>query len=405
MQRIVAVGSSLAGLRACETLRSEGFAGTITMIGAEAEMPYDRPPLSKQFLAGQWDAERIRLRKPDAFASLDLDLRLGVGATSLDVAARTVELADGSSVSGDGVIVATGAACRRLPGQPDADGVFMVRTLDDSTRLRTRLQPGARVVVIGAGFIGLEVAATARTAGCEVTVLEGAPAAMIRGLGAEMGEAVAGVHARNGVDLRCGVSVGEIAVDDGAVRGVETGAGFVAAEVVVVGVGVQPSTTWLEGSGLQLGDGVVCDAALRAAAGVYAAGDCARWHNQLFDPHDDAVMRVEHWTNAAEQGAAAAKNLLAELGGGATTPYQGVPFFWSDQFDSRIQFIGRAHGGDEVKVFTGDTGAAFAAIYGWQGRLRAALGVSSPKKVMPFRALIAQRASWDDALAKAAELY
>jgi NADPH-dependent 2,4-dienoyl-CoA reductase/sulfur reductase-like enzyme len=405
MDRVVVVGSSVAGLRACETLRSEGFTGAIALIGAEAEMPYDRPPLSKQYLAGEWEADRIRLRKPDAIESLRLDLRLGAPAVSFEAGGRCVTLADGQAIAGDGVIIATGSACRQLPGQPDADGIFEVRTLDDATRLRRRLGDGVRLVVIGAGFIGLEVAATARHAGCDVTVLEGAPAPMIRGLGAEMGEAAASVHGRHGVDVRCGVQVAAIEHAHGKVVGVLLGDGqFVDADVVVVGVGVAPATGWLEGSGLTLADGVVCDATMRAAAGVYAAGDCARWHNRLFDPHDDAVMRVEHWTNAAEQGAAAAKNLLAVARGDAPVAYEGVPFFWSDQFDSRIQFIGRAHGGDDVHIIAGSADGAFAAIYGWQGRLRGALGVSMPKMVMPFRALMARRASWDDALAKAGEL-
>jgi NADPH-dependent 2,4-dienoyl-CoA reductase/sulfur reductase-like enzyme len=250
------------------------------------------------------------------------------------------------------------------------------------------------------------VAATARQAGCEVTVLEGARAPLMRGLGAEMGEAVAAVHTRHGVDLRCGVHVGAIEGDGGAVRGVRLGTGeLIEADVVVVGVGVAPATEWLAESSLVLHDGVVCDETLwTGAPGVYAAGDCARWHNRLFDPHDDSVMRVEHWTNAAEQGAAAAHNLLAVARGDEPSPYDAVPFFWSDQFESRIQFLGRAHGRDSVRVIAGDLGGAFAALYGHEGRLRGVLGVSMPRIVMPFRRLLAARASFDDALAHAAEL-
>jgi NADPH-dependent 2,4-dienoyl-CoA reductase/sulfur reductase-like enzyme len=356
------------------------------------------------------------LRKPDDFAALDLTWRLGVAATALDTGARRVTLADGSTISYDGLVIATGAAVRRLPGQPQLAGVCELRTLADALDLRDRFGEGVRLVVIGAGFIGLEAAATAQSAGCTVTVLEGAPAPLMRGLGAEMGAAVASVHTRHGIDLRCGVQVAAIEGDGSRVTGVRLKTAdpvpgdadadeLVHADVVLVGVGVSPATGWLEGSGLTLRDGVVCDDTLNSGVpGVYAAGDCARWPNRVFDAHDDAEMRVEHWTNAAEQGAAAARNLLAVARGEAPTPYAAVPFFWSDQFESRIQFVGRAHGGDDVHVFAGSLVGPFAALYGWQGRLRGVLGVSMPKMVMPFRSLIAAGASWDEALAKAAAL-
>lgn len=406
MQHVVVVGASLAGLRACESLRQEGFDGTITLVGADPEIPYDRPPLSKKVLAGEWDAERIRLRKLEDFQSLDLDLRLGVRATGLDTAERVVTL-DDLALQYEGLIIATGASPRRLPDQPLLDGVVELRTLADSLGLRDRIADGtARVTVIGAGFIGLEVAATARQRGCHVTVLEGAPSPLIRGLGVELGAAAAGVHARNGVDLRCGVQIVGIDGADGRVTGVRLGDGaVVASDVVVVGIGVAPNTDWLAGSGLEVRDGVVCDTTLNAGvSGVYAAGDCARWPNGAFAGFDDEEMRVEHWTNAAEQGAAAAINLLAVSRGEPPTPFESVPFFWSDQFDSRIQFVGRAHGDDDVHLFAGSTDGAFAALYGFDGRLRGVLGVSMPKMVMPFRALLAAKATWDEALARAAAL-
>jgi NADPH-dependent 2,4-dienoyl-CoA reductase/sulfur reductase-like enzyme len=407
IEHVVVVGASLAGLRACETLRTDGFAGRVTLVGAEAEVPYDRPPLSKKVLAGEWEPDRIRLRKPEAFDELGLDLRLGVRATGLDTERRVLSLADGSELAYQGLVIATGAAPRRLSDQPALDGVCELRTLADALDLRSRLaEHSTRVTVIGAGFIGLEVAATARQAGCVVTVLEGAPSPLIRGLGTVLGDAVAGVHARHDVDLRCGVTVAAIEGVDGRVSGVRLGDGtLIGSDVVVVGIGVAPATEWLAGSGLEVWDGIVCDDTLwTGRPGVYAAGDCARWHNHVFDPHDDAVMRVEHWTNAAEQGASAARNLLAVAGGGTPTPYESVPFFWSDQFESRIQFVGRAHGDDEVHVFAGSTDGSFAALYGWQDRLRGVLGVSMPKMVMPFRNLIAAKATWAEALDKAASL-
>ncbi|HEY4609464.1 MAG TPA: FAD/NAD(P)-binding oxidoreductase, partial [Ilumatobacteraceae bacterium] len=213
MNRIVVVGASLAGLRACESLRTGGYSGTITLIGAEPHEPYDRPPLSKALLKGDWEPERVQLRKSSEIEGLDLDMRLGVAATALDAANRTVTLDTGDVVAGDGVIIATGSAPRPLPNQPELDGVVMLRTLDDSLDLRRRLADHPTVVVVGAGFIGLEVAATAAQTGCDVTVLEFAPAPLIRGLGSEMGEVVARVHERNGVTVRCGVPVSDVLGD------------------------------------------------------------------------------------------------------------------------------------------------------------------------------------------------
>ena len=401
MDRIVVVGASLAGLWACESLRGGGYAGTITLVGAESHQPYDRPPLSKALLKGDWEPERVRLRKPDELDSLGLDLRLGVAAVALDATNRMVTVASGESIAADGVIVATGSTPRQLPNQPDLDGVMMLRTLDDSLDLRHRLEDRPRVVVIGAGFIGLEVAATAAQRACSVVVLEGAPAPLMRGLGAEMGEVVARVHARHGVVVRCGVHVAGIEGVDGRAAGVRLGDGeLVPADVVVVGIGVSPVTEWVAGSGLEIRDGIVCTDSLRAAPGIYAAGDCARWVNNLFGDAGEE-MRVEHWSNAAEQGQAAAKNLLAELAGESPTPYAPVPFFWSDQFDSRIQYVGRAHGDDEVRVVAGDLDGNFIAMYGHGGRLRAVLGVNMPKPVMRLRKLIGERTSWGEAVDRA----
>jgi NADPH-dependent 2,4-dienoyl-CoA reductase/sulfur reductase-like enzyme len=380
------------------------------VVGAEPHAPYDRPPLSKKVLAGDWEPDRIALRKPDDLATLEVDWRLGIRAVGLDPARRVVVLAGGdeparTELAYDGLILATGASPRRIPGQPD--GAFVLRSLDDSLGLRAQLAAGGRrVVVIGAGFIGLEAAATARNLGNEVVVLEGAEAPLMRGLGVEMGRAVTACHADHGVEIRCGVSVDSIDVGP---PGSGTGAvvlgdgSSVPADVVLVGIGVAPATDWLAGSGLELRDGIVCDEtlAVRGAAGLYAAGDVARWPNPLFEEE----MRVEHWTNAAEQGALAASNLLAVASGDAPTAYAPVPFFWSDQYDRRIQFLGRAGAEDEVRIVSGSVEERkFLALYGRGGRLRGALGLNVPKLVMPYRRLLEARATWDEALAHAASL-
>jgi NADPH-dependent 2,4-dienoyl-CoA reductase/sulfur reductase-like enzyme len=370
------------------------------VIGEEPHHPYDRPPLSKRLLSGEWEPERIALRRPDDMASLDVDWRLGVAARALDLQHRKVLLADGSSVAFDGAVLATGSRPRRLPGTEHDPDVLALRSLDDSLALRARLTGGGRrVVVIGAGFIGLEVAATARALGNDVLVLEAAPVPLTRALGPQMGAAITAVHADHGVEVRCGVTIEGLAA--GAV--LIDGGWHEPADVIVVGIGVTPATEWLEGSGLTLQDGLVCHPHLNTGAPlVYGAGDVVRWYNPLFEED----MRVEHWTNAAEQGSAAASNLIAESTGQHPTPYAPVPFFWSEQYDRRIQFLGRAGPNDEVRVVLGSVAERqFVALYGSGGRLRGVLGMNSPRQVMPFRALLQERASLDAAFAFAASLH
>jgi len=402
LDRVVVVGGSLAGLRACETLRSSGYTGTIALVSAEDCRPYDRPPLSKQLLAGAWEADRISLRRDDAFDALGLDEHFGVPAAGVDLDARSIVLADGDELPYDGLIIATGAHPRRLPGQPDAPHIHELRTLDDALRLRDAIgRDDAQVVVIGAGFIGLEVAATARRAGATVTVLEGAPAPLIRGAGAELGAALAAIHPAEGVDIRCGVAVGGI--EAGGVRLAD--GSLVAATAVVVGIGVVPATGWLDGSGLDLRDGVVTAPTLSTRApGVFAAGDLVRWVNPRFEEE----MRVEHWTNAAEQGALAARNLLAESSGGELVAYAAVPFVWSDQYRHRIQFLGRstaANGtpAEPLIVVGSPVEHEFLAVYASAGRLRGVLGLNVPRLVMKYRPLLERQARLGDALALAAE--
>jgi len=395
---VVIVGGSLAGLRAAETLRAEGHDGTITLIGAEPHVPYDRPPLSKQFLAGSWGLERVVLRPPEKLAALGLDLRLGHRAERLDLDGRTLELDDGALVGFDGLVLATGAPPRPLPGAPALSGVHVLRTLEDSIALGAVIGEAVRVVVVGAGFIGSEVAATCRARGAHVTVVEALPQPLARVLGEEMGAACGALHSANGVELRTGVGVAGLVAgaNGGAVGGVALDDGTVLdADVVVVGIGVVPTTAWLEGSGLELADGVVADATLHAAEGVVVAGDVARW----FDQGEGALVRIEHWTNAAEQGAVAARSLRAGRAGAA--PYVPVPYFWSDQYDTKIQVIGHPRPDAEVVVVEGTPSSGrFVALYGHDGKLVAALGFGRPRQLMAYRPLLEARAGFGEALAR-----
>jgi NADPH-dependent 2,4-dienoyl-CoA reductase/sulfur reductase-like enzyme len=407
-RRIVVVGASLAGLRTAEELRHQGFEGTITLVGDEIREPYDRPPLSKQVLAGAWPAERTALTvmHPGGLAGLDLDWRLGVRANHLELTSRRVLLAGGGDVPFDGLVVATGAAPRELPGTETLAGVHTLRTLDDSLAMRAALDGGVRrVVVVGAGFIGAEVAATCRTAGCDVTILEALPVPLGRALGDEMGAVMGELHRDHGVDLRLGVGVAGFEGGDRVTHVRLADDSLVDADLVVVGIGVTPNTGWLEGSGLALDDGLVCDATTRAAPGVVAAGDVARWPSHRFGE----LMRVEHWDNAIAMGEHAARRLLADLAGdpaddpASTAPYDPVPWFWSDQYDRKIQLAGRSAGADEVRIVDGSIDERrFVALYRRGDRLVGVLAMNRPRPVVTYRGLVERGAAWDEALAEAA---
>ncbi|MFJ6293712.1 NAD(P)/FAD-dependent oxidoreductase [Streptomyces griseoviridis] len=385
MRRVVVVGASAAGLAAAETLRRGGFDGTLTLVGDEPRAPYDRPPLSKQLLAAEWESDRLTLRDPADLAALGLEQRLGVAAAGLRLADKVVELADGAELPYDGLIVATGVRARRLPGE----GAHVLRTLDDALALRERLVPGVRLVIVGAGFLGAEAAAVAWRLGARVTLLEPAPVPLAHAVGTEVGAVLTRAHLDRGVDLRCGVSVTEVTED-----GVRLADGEVIdADEVLVAVGSVPNTEWLEGSGLTLGDGVVCDEYCGAAEDVYAAGDVARWYNPLFR----TSMRIEHRTNAAEQGMAAARNLLDPQ---ARKPFAPVPYFWSDQYDMKVQAYGYLRGHDEVAVVEGDLSEhRFVAAYRTGDRMTGALAVGMPPKaIRTWRQAIATGTSWTEAL-------
>ena len=405
----VIVGASLAGINAARTLRLGGHTGSIIVVDADPERPYDRPPLSKQMLTGEWEPEKILL--PAGKEDLDLDFRLGVRAKAVDLTSRqiTLEGAGGlvEDTSFDSLVIASGAAARRLPEAAGIAGIHVVRTLADSLALREELDAGpSRVVVIGAGFIGAEVASSCRKRGLEVTLVEAMPLPLERILGVEMGKVCAQVHIENGVDLRLGTGVlqFETATVDGVERVVGVGltdGTTVAAEVVVVGIGVTLTTDWLEGSGLTLDDGVVCDNTLLAAPGVVAAGDIARYPSARFG----RMLRVEHWETAIAGGEAAARRLLAEASGETPAVFDPIPWFWSDQYDRKIQLAGRPQPTDQCVVVHGSTDEfRFVALYGDGDRLTGVLGMNRPRHVVQLRALFEDGASFAEACERAATL-
>jgi NADPH-dependent 2,4-dienoyl-CoA reductase/sulfur reductase-like enzyme len=376
----VVVGASLAGLRAVESVRRTGYRGRIVLIGAETHLPYDRPPLSKAFLDADGPGEVTPFHTETVLRDeLGVELMLGAPAESLDTAAREVS-AGGTAIRYDALVIATGATARRLPG------ARTLRTAEDAVAVRAALDRGARTVVIGAGFIGSEVASAARKRGLPVTIVEAQAVPLVRAVGAEAGAALAALHHAAGTELRLATEVTGVA-DDGVV--LATGE-VLPADLVVAGIGAVPATGWLEGSGLTLHErdrGVVCDATLAAGPpGVYAAGDVAHVANPLFDGEP---MRLEHWTNAAEQGAAAARHALDPASARAL---EAVPYFWSDWYGHRIQFVGTPHA-DEV-VVQGDT-----TLYRRGDRVAGALTVDRPREIMKYRRRIAARAPWSEALA------
>jgi 3-phenylpropionate/trans-cinnamate dioxygenase ferredoxin reductase component len=394
---VVVVGAGLAGLGAVRALRGLGYDGRVVLVGEEPHAPYDRPPLSKELLAGTLPAEALSLAAPQD-ADLDVEVRTGARAVALDVGARRIRLDSGELVGGEGVVIATGARARLMPG-PSLAGVHTLRTLDDALALRADLTSGARLVVIGAGFVGAEVASTARLAGLDVTVLEAVATPLAVPLGERFGAVVARLHADHGTRLLTGVPVAalvaEAAPRDGAgtpggsrgeaapagggarVRAVRLADGReVPADVVVVGIGSLPNVEWLAGSGLDVTGGVLTDAAGGTGApGVVATGDCTR----RWEPLAGGVVHQEHWTNALHHPHQAVASLLGLPA--PRPPVQAqVPYFWSDQYGTHVQFAGHRLAGDDVEVVEGDVEArSFVAEYRRQGAPVALLAMNSPR--------------------------
>lgn len=387
MQTLAIVGASLAGLSAARAARAQGFAGRLVIIGDEHHRPYDRPPLSKDFLLGTITSEDLFLETDDD--GLQAEWLLGGGAVGLDADSRTVRLSDGSSVSADGIVIATGARARKLPALEGLENVFYLRTIADAQGLTPRLVPGGRMTVIGAGFIGAEVASAAASRGMEVTMINNAPVPFTAQLGQDMGDVVAKLHLANGVDLISGVVIEQFLTSDGLATGLTLADGRqLETDVVVVGIGAEPNTEWLEGSGVELGSGVLCDAMGRTnVPGIVAVGDCAAW----FDKASGGHRRIEHWTGALERAALAVQALLD-----SDAPEQPLkpPYFWSDQHGVKIQFAGHSAGYDRVEIETGDPQEhSFVAVYYRGDAPVAVLGMNQPRLFTKWRRSLASPAA------------
>ncbi len=345
----VIVGASLAGAKAAETLREEGFTGAVVLIGAEDLRPYERPPLSKGYLLGKDDADSVFVHEPGWYAEHDVDLRLGVTVTAIDTAARQVEVAGGDPVAFDKLLITTGSSPRRLrvPGA-DLDGVLYLRTRPDSDRLRASLAAGGRVVIAGSGWIGLETAAAAREYGCDVTIVEPEPGALLRSIGPELGEVFADLHRSHGVEFRFGEGLAELRGSGGRVTSAVTSADAeLPADLVIIGIGAVPNDAIAAAAGLRVDNGILVDEALRSSdPDIFAAGDVANAFNSLLGRR----IRVEHWANALAGGPVAARSML-----GQQVSYDLVPYFYSDQYDLGMEAAGVPEPGsyDQV-VYRGD---------------------------------------------------
>lgn len=375
-EHVLIVGAGLGGLRTAEYLRQAGYEGRVSVVGAEEHLPYDRPPLSKQLLAGEWETDRIALRDPTALE--DLGVRFYLGQRAVALRPGEVELDDGSVLAADAIVLATGVVARKLPGQPES--VHTLRTLDDALALRAELEKASTLLVVGAGFIGAEVASTAAARGVSVTVLEAAPVPLARGLGPEVGALAGRLISEGGVDLRTGVALTGF-TDDGGVTLAD--GSTLRADVVLVGIGGKPDLGWLTGTGLDLAGGIPCDEYGRVEGweGVWALGDAASWH----DPRDGERHRFEHWTSTSDQAVIVARQIA-----GAEPPPPTVPYFWSDQFGLKIQLLGRPDRADSVAALHGEglTGGEIkGTVVGYFAGddFVAVAGFGAPRFVMRYR--------------------
>lgn len=393
---VVIIGAGIAGVRTAERLRESGYTGAVTVVGAELDPPYDRPPLSKQVLRGE--RELVLLRPADGYDAIGVELRLGVRATGVDVDGHRVTLDDGSALPYASLVIATGARPRTLPSA-EVKGVHLLRSAGDCIRLREDVASARRAVVVGGGFIGCEVAASLRMLGLDVTIVEMAPAPLLAVLGDQLAADVVALHEAAGVAVRCGVGVAGLEGDD-RVTGVRLQDGScIPADVVVVGLGVTPELDWLSGSGIQVDDGVVCDGRGRTtAADVYAVGDVARWH----DPRTGTSRRFEHWTSAVDQAAAVARDIVGAAAD--DTEAMPAPYFWSDQYHVKIQSLGLPSATAEQIVVLRPSAEKRLALYGDGGLLTAVVGLGATALVMKMRGALTEPTLFADAVGRARAL-
>jgi 3-phenylpropionate/trans-cinnamate dioxygenase ferredoxin reductase component len=389
---IVIVGGGLAAARTAEQLRRADYVGPLTIVSDEVHLPYDRPPLSKEVLRGE--ADDVTLQPREFYDAHNIALRLGSAATGLDTAAQTVILDDGTILGYDELVIATGLVPRRIParqvqGMSTLDGIRVLRSFDESLALRRHASAARRAVVVGAGFIGCEVAASLRGLGVDVVLVEPQPAPLASALGAQIGGLVARLHRSEGVDVRTGVGVAEVRGDTHVDTVELTDGAELAADLVVVGIGSRPATEWLNGSGIEIGNGVLCDAAGRTSApNVWALGDVASWRDAM-----GHQVRVEHWSNVAEQ----ARVVVPAMLGREMPSNVVVPYFWSDQYDIKLQCLGEPLATDRVHLVE-DDGRRFLAYYERDGVVAGVVGAGMPGKVMKGRAGIAAAAPISDVL-------
>ncbi len=385
---ILIVGGGLAATRTAEQLRKSEYTGPVTIVSDEVHLPYDRPPLSKDVLHA--DLDDVALKPAEFYAENNITLRLGSAVTSLDTAAQTVTLADGAVLGYDELVIATGLVPKRIPSFPDLEGIRVLRSLDDALALRTHAGSARQAVIVGAGFIGCEVAASLRKLGVKVVLVEPQPAPLASVLGEQVGNLITRLHRAEGVDVRPGVGVAEVRGENGHVRTVVLSDGSeLPADLVVVGIGSRPATDWLEGSGVTIDNGVVCDEAGRTSApNVWALGDVASWRDAT-----GHQARVEHWSNVAEQ----ARVIVPAMLGQDAPEVIVVPYFWSDQYDVKIQCLGEPEATDTVHLVE-DDGRKFLAFYERDGIVAGVVGGGMPGKVMKTRAKIANGAPIADVL-------
>ena len=384
---IVIVGGGLAAARTAEQLRRSEYAGPITIISDEDHLPYDRPPLSKEVLRSETDD--VTLKPAEFYDENDITVLLGKAARSVDTAAQTITLSDGTELGYDELVIATGLVPKRIPSFPNLEGIHVLRSFDESLALRQQAASARNAVVVGAGFIGCEVAASLRGLGVDVALVEPQPSPLASVLGEQIGSLVARLHRAEGVDVRCGVGVAEVQGAEKVEKVVLADGTELDADLVVVGIGSRPATEWLEGTGIEVDNGVVCDAAGRASAPhVWAIGDVASWRHTL-----GHQVRVEHWSNVADQARALVPAMLGQDAPAAVS----VPYFWSDQYDVKIQCLGEPEADDIVHIVE-DDGRKFLAFYERDGVVAGVVGGGMPGKVMKSRAKIAAGAPIADVL-------